>query len=190
MSRRLVAVSSLLLTLGLAACLAAGSASVGGTLSGLPTSTTVVLQNNGGDNLTLSQNGSFTFSGTLDNGKTYAVTVLTQPAGAVCTVGNGNGTIDSNGTDVTNVSVTCAVSTSLSGTVSGLNPGTSVTLINGTTTLAVATNGAFAFPGTLANGTAYAVTVSIPPAGQTCTVANGSGTFTSGTATNIAVTCV
>ncbi|MGY4830527.1 hypothetical protein ACVNIS_18295 [Sphaerotilaceae bacterium SBD11-9] len=189
MAHRFLATSSLLLTLGLAACLAAGSASVGGTLSGLPTSTTVVLQNNGGDNLTLSQNGSFTFSGTLDNGKTYAVTVLTQPAGAICTVGNGNGTIDSSGTDVTSVSVTCAVSSSLSGTVSGLNPGTSVTLINGSTTLPVAANGSFAFPGTMANNTAYNVTVSVQPAGQTCTVANGAGTFITGTATNITVTC-
>src|SRR4051812_23514213 len=97
MGRRVLTVSSLLLTLGLAACLAAGKATVGGNLTGLPASSSVVLQNNGGDNLTVTQDGKFTFAGELDDGKAYAVTVLTNPTGATCTVSNGSGSIDSNG---------------------------------------------------------------------------------------------
>ena len=74
----------------LAACLV-GDATVGGTVSGLPTGASVVLQNNGTDNLTVSANGRFTFSKSVEGEKTYAVTVLTQPAGANCTVANGSG---------------------------------------------------------------------------------------------------
>lgn len=176
-------VSSLLL----AAC-GGGDALVGGTVSGLPASTSVVLQNNGTDNLTVSANGGFTFPTVVESEKAYSVTVLTQPAGATCTVANGSGTIDANGTDVSNVTVTC-VSASLTGTVSGLLPGTALTLSNAGVALAVTANGAFAFPGTMAAGTAYNVTVTQNPAGLVCSVANGSGTIVTGTLTNVVVTC-
>jgi hypothetical protein len=192
MTRRVLALSNLLLALGLTACLAAGSASVGGALSGLPASSSVTLQNNGGDNLTLSQNGNFTFAGTLDDSQAYAVTVLTQPASATCTVTNGSGNIDSNGNDVTNVSVTCATTTNtVSGAVSGLASGAILTLANnGGNAIAVSGNTSFAFPGTLTTGTLYSVTVVSVVPNQTCTVTNGSGTFTVGTPTNVVVTCV
>ena len=58
-------------------CANVSTYSVGGTLSGL--SGTVVLQDNGGDNLTLTANGSFTFATQLASGAAYAVTVLTNP---------------------------------------------------------------------------------------------------------------
>jgi hypothetical protein len=77
--------------------------SVGGTISGL--SGTVVLQNNGGDDLSIAANGAFTFATALNDGAAYAVSVLTQPAGQTCTVSNGAGTVS--GADVTIVSVTC-----------------------------------------------------------------------------------
>lgn len=76
---------------------------VGGTVSGLTGS--VVLQNNGGDNLTVSANGPFTFSTALNNSTAYAVTVLTQPTGQTCSVGNGAGTVS--GANVTNITVIC-----------------------------------------------------------------------------------
>jgi hypothetical protein len=78
--------------------------SVGGALSGL--SGTLILQNNQGDNLSLSSNGTFNFNTSLLNNSTYNVTVLIQPSGQTCTVNNGSGTIS--GASVTNVSVTCA----------------------------------------------------------------------------------
>ena len=77
--------------------------SVGGTVSGL--SGTVVLQDNGGDNLSLSANGSFTFATPLSQGAAYSVTVLTNPFGQSCTVSNGSGTVGTS--NVTNVAVTC-----------------------------------------------------------------------------------
>ena len=51
--------------------------SVGGSLSGL--SGTVVLQDNGGDDLTLTANGGFSFATKLADGAGYGVTVKRQP---------------------------------------------------------------------------------------------------------------
>src|SRR5438132_14401512 len=96
----------------------ASSFAIGGTTSGL--SGTVVLQNNGGDNLSISVNGGFTFAAALTNSSPYAVTVLAQPAGQTCTVANGPGTVA--GANISNVTVTCAVDTFIvGGTVSGLS---------------------------------------------------------------------
>jgi hypothetical protein len=172
----------------LAAC-GGGDASVGGTLSGLPSGNTVTLQNNSANNLAVNANGSFSFSSTLDSGASYAVTVLTQPVSATCSVANGTGTIDSYGSDVSNVKVTCTTTASITGTITGLASGTAVTLANNGSTLPIPANGTFAFPGILAAGTAYNVTVNTQPAGQTCTVSNGSGTVVTGTATAIVVSC-
>ena len=63
--------------------------SIGGTISGLDG--TVVLQNNGGNNLSRSANDAFTFSTSLTSGSNYAVTVLTQPTGQTCAVASGQG---------------------------------------------------------------------------------------------------
>ena len=58
--------------------------SVGGTVSGL--SGTVVLQDNGGDDLSVSGNGAFTFATRLPTGAAYNVTVKTNPSGQTCSV--------------------------------------------------------------------------------------------------------
>ncbi|MDP2369580.1 hypothetical protein [Rhodoferax sp.] len=78
--------------------------SIGVTVSGL-TGTGLVLQNNGGDNLSVWPSGSKTFSTPVATGSTYSVKVLTQPTGQSCTVGNATGTV--NGANVTNVTVSC-----------------------------------------------------------------------------------
>ena len=77
----------------------------------------------------------------------------------------------------------------LGGTVSGLAAGTSVTLSDGSVLLPVAINGSFAFPGLLAVGTAYQMTIATQPAGGTCTILNGSGTVAAGSPVNVQVTC-
>ncbi len=77
---------------------------VGGIVSGLSGSMT--LQNNGGDDLVVTSNGPFTFATALENGDSYNVTVLSEPAGQTCVVGNGSGSI--NGASVTDVSITCS----------------------------------------------------------------------------------
>jgi len=76
---------------------------VGGTISGL--TGTVILQNLGGDDLSVTANGTFTFSTSLPLGITYVVTVATNPAGQICTISAGTGTVAGN---VSSVTITCA----------------------------------------------------------------------------------
>lgn len=83
--------------------------SVGGTLSGLLPAQSVTLYNNGdesGDHLTLTNNGSFTFSSKIADVGKYGVTVATQPGTDYCAVANSSGFI--NGADITDVQVVCA----------------------------------------------------------------------------------
>jgi hypothetical protein len=66
----------------------------------------------------------------------------------------------------------------IGGTVSGLGTGLKVTLLNnGSDALTVSRNGEFTFPDMLDNGASYAVTVQTQPVGQSCSVADGSGTL-------------
>lgn len=88
---------------------------IGGTVTGL-TSAGLVLQNNGGDNQSITANGSFAFTASLASGSTYSVTAATQPAGQTCTVSNGSSTVS--GANITNVVVACVASTfTVSGTI-------------------------------------------------------------------------
>ncbi|MGN6520297.1 MAG: hypothetical protein ACTHK2_12815, partial [Dokdonella sp.] len=143
----------------------------------------------GAQTLPISANGAFTFPSGIANGAAYAVTVGTQPSGQTCSVANGSGTVS--GANVTNVAVTCTVNTyTVGGTVAGLSGSGLVLSLNaGAQTLPVAANGAFAFPSGLANGAAYTVAIGSQPSGQTCSVANGSGTVSGANVTNVAVTC-
>jgi hypothetical protein len=168
---------------------AADKYTIGGTVSGLPSSASVVLLDNGGDALTVSANGAFTFKTALASGASYAVTVGTQPSGAACTVTSGSGTVGT--ANVTSVAVSCAANAyTIGGNVSGLAASASVVLLdNGGDALTVSANGAFTFKTALASGAAYAITVGTQPSGETCTVASGSGTVGTANVTGVAVTC-
>ncbi len=78
---------------------------------------------------------------------------------------------------------------SVGGTVSGLTGAGLVLQNNGGNFTPVAASGNFTFSNTVGIGAPYNVTVNTQPAGQTCTVANGSGTA-SANVTNVAVTCI
>ncbi len=173
----------------LTACGGGGSAPIEGTVSGLGTGLSVTLQDNGTDTLTVSSNGQFAFADKLAGAAAYNVTILTQPPGQVCELTNGSGAVDAGGDTVTSVAVACVNTSSVGGTVTGLAAGAAVTLSNGTVLLPLATNGPFAFPGLLTEGTLYQVAVATQPIGQTCTVLNGVGSVTSSASTPITVTC-
>ena len=82
-----------------------------------------------------------------------------------------------------------SVTHTLGGTVSGLT-GAGLVLQNGAgNNLAVAAGGAFTFATPVADNAPYNVGVQTQPAGQTCTVQNGSGTA-SAAVTNVVVACV
>ncbi len=76
---------------------------IGGTVSGL--SGTVVLDDDDGDNLSVTANGLFTFATPLADGSAYLATVQTNPPGQTCALTNPSGTVTA--ANVTNLSVTC-----------------------------------------------------------------------------------
>ena len=165
----------------------ASSQTVGGSVTGLLG--TLVLSNNGADALTVGADGAFVFATAVPAGGAYAVTVQAQPADQLCTVSDGAGTIAAN--NVTNVTVNCsALTRAVGGTVAGLAPSESVVLQNNSANdLVVNANGIFVFPVPVAQSGAYAVTVLAQPAGQTCSVSNGSGIAGGADITNVQLTC-
>jgi hypothetical protein len=104
-------------------------------------------------------------------------------------VTNGEGSVDEMADSVGNVAVSCVATASVLGVVSGLAPGATVTLSDGAQVLSVTVNGAFAFPGLLAPGTAYAVTITTQPAGQACVIADGTGFVSGAPPIPVEVTC-
>ena len=80
------------------------SYTIGGSVTGLAGGTAVVLQNNGGDDITVGDDGPFAFSKKLKSGSTYTLTVKSHPHGRYCTIANASGSVG--GVDV-NISVTC-----------------------------------------------------------------------------------
>jgi hypothetical protein len=164
------------------------SFTIGGSVVGL-TGTGLVLQNNGGDSLTITANGAFTFKTAVPSA--YKVSVLTQPSNPTqtCSITNGAGTAIAN---VTNVQVTCGAVFPIGGTVSGLAGGGMQLQNNGADTLSVSGTGSvnFTFLTPVANGSPYKVTILTQPTNpaQVCSVTNGSGT-TTGVINTVQVLC-
>lgn len=80
---------------------------VGVTLAGLKTGLYVTLTDNANDPLTLVLSGTGTFNKSLLGGAPYAVTVVTQPVGQICTVTNGTGNAVMTPVTAINVTVNC-----------------------------------------------------------------------------------
>jgi uncharacterized protein YcfJ len=170
---------------------------ISGNLSGLDSGNQVTLQLNGANNLVLSSNSPFTFSTSLDDLSSYAVTVSSNPENQTCEVTNGSGTIHA--ANVSNISVTCSDAGSpgggdntytIAGNLSGLDSGNQVTLrLNGANDLTLSSNSQFTFSTSLDDLSSYDVTVSSNPENQTCEVTNGSGTIDAANISNISVTC-
>jgi len=161
--------------------------SLGGTVSGLTASGLKLA--NGSDTLSVASGATtFTTPTQLASGTAYSVTVQTQPAGEMCTVSNGSGTIGT--ANVANVVVACSkTSNSLGGKVSGLTT-SGLVLANGSDTVTVDANAAaFTLPTPVAAGSSYAVTVKTQPTGLACAVTNGTGTMPTSPVTSVTVTC-
>jgi hypothetical protein len=83
---------------------------IGGTISGLTVDGLVLTNGSTGGTYTANTGATtFTFAGKVTYGNTYGVTVLTQPAGLVCSVANGTGTMAD--ADVNTMAVTCVPKT-------------------------------------------------------------------------------
>ncbi len=161
---------------------------VGGAVTGLLAGSQVVLAS-GGELLTVTAAGPFTFSQQVAGGASYAVTVHTQPEGHVCGVERGTGTMG--GAAVTDVAVHCAAQTyAVSGTVTGLEGTDSVVLENnaGDALTITAPGGAFTFATPVPFGARYTVTARAQ-APLVCDVTEGTGTMAAHAVTGVQVSC-
>ena len=155
------------------------------------TGTGLVLEDNGGDDLTITKSGAFTFKTAVAGGATYKVTVKTQPAtpSQNCSVTNAGGTATAN---VTNLQVTCGNIFTVGGSISGLMGTGMVLQDNGADNLTINGTGNvnFTFATPLPAGATYGVTILTQPSSpaQTCTVLNGTGTLNT-SITNVQIIC-
>jgi Galactose oxidase, central domain len=157
-----------------------GTLSIGGSVSGYSGGTGFALQDNGGDTLTITKNGVFTFPTLVPVNGAYKVTVSGQPAGPnqTCTVSLGAGTATAN---VTNVSVVCpAVFHPINVSVVGVlgASGSMQLQDNGGDNLMTPKNGNYVFATPIAHGSSYDVTEFVAPGTQPegCIVWGFSGT--------------
>jgi len=167
------------------------SYTIGGTVSGY-TGSGLVLQNNGSDDLTISANGTFTFSSAIIDGSEYAVSVRTLPdsPNQICSVSNGSGTLG--GTAVSSITVTCSTNAyTVGGTVSGYASSGLVLQNNGSDDLTINAEGNFTFSNVIADGSNYTVTVLTQPGNpnQVCTISNGSGAVSGAAISGVTVSC-
>jgi len=156
---------------------------VGGTVAGLGEGRNLVLQVQGADDLTVAANGSFVMGRRFERFSIAVVTIASHPEGQRCSVAQPRQVV--NEANMTDVSVSCASlpagTRNLSGVVTGLVPRSPLVLQNNQSdNLTVKADGRFFFNTPVASGAAYAVQVQTQPAGQTCSVANASGTVGSG----------
>lgn len=126
---------------------------VGGSITGL-TASGLTLLDNGGDTLTIDASATqFTMGTAIAYGSPYAITVQSVPAGSVCTVSDGAGTMGAG--DVTNVGISCSPNFTLlhsfaGGSSDGKNPYHALILASdgnfyGTTLTGGASNGGVIF---------------------------------------------
>ena len=88
----------------------------------------------------------------------------------------------------TGVAAVPSATYTIGGTISGL-AASGLVLANGGQSASPAANAtSFTFPTAASSGASYAISVSSQPAGQTCTVANGSGTVATANV-SVQVTC-
>jgi hypothetical protein len=148
----------------------------------------LVLQNNGADDLVVSQNGAWAFA---TKTKTYLVTIKTQPAGHVCVVNGGSGIATS---AVGSVQVSCTRNAyTVTAEVVGLR-GRGLVLESqtgsGTEALVLVASGFQDFAAKVRFGDGYTVRVKTAPthSTQNCTVSSASGVATGNV--TVSVACV
>jgi Galactose oxidase, central domain len=175
-------------------CAEPAAYTVGGTVTGLAAGTDgVLLEDNGGDALLVTTNGSFAFGTGVTASESFAVAVKVNPQHPIqnCTVTNGSGTVSAN---VTTVAVTCAAPTqfTVSGTVENLTGSNSglILQVNGGNFFTPRASGTFMFANTVDGGEPYDVAIVQQPTTpvQICSVQNGTGEVTSNV-TGVVIDC-
>ncbi len=170
-----------------------GYVTIGGTVDNLG-GMGLVLQDNAGDDLSVTADGSFQFETAIQIGEAYAVTVSSQPTEVtqVCSVdmdGSQAGTAMAN---VTTVHVNCVTQAfAVSGTVFGMSlPNTIGLQLNGGDQQNVTDNVGFTFQTPkVDSGQSFGVSISTAPAGNTCSLTAGTGVIGGADFTDVVVNC-
>lgn len=165
---------------------------VSGGVSGL-SGAGLVLQNNSGENISISENGSFQFEDALHDGATYQVSVLSEPRSLsqTCHVGQASGRII--GAHVTNIMVHCKTdSFKIGGRVQGLSGRGLVLQNNKGDNLFLDDGSDFHFKSRVRDSGNYAVTILKQPVDpiQTCGIQSGQGRIDGGDIQNVVIECV
>ncbi|MGO8973810.1 MAG: beta strand repeat-containing protein [Steroidobacteraceae bacterium] len=165
--------------------------SIGGTVFGLASGMSVVLNNTNGDSVTVAANGAFTFPRSLASGAPWSVTVANQPTGQGCTITNGSGVMQA--ANSTAIEVACENLYTVTAEVSGLAANGTLTLalksgaMQQTTT--VTADGTVSFPVGLPVGAGFDIFATSAPSGQGCSGGGGTVSASAGATNGIAVTC-
>jgi len=162
---------------------------LGGTVSNLAVSESLVLQNNLSTSVNIYSDGEFSFPTQLAAGDSYSVTVQTQPATQTCSVLNGIGTMPASAYNGVRVSCTDNVY-SLGGSVSGLTSGSFTIVNNLTNPMTISQNGSYTYNTLVAEGGSYSLTIQTQPPGLFCMISNASGNNITADITNININCV
>ena len=177
-----------LLALFLVACGGYTTVNLGGSVNGLITSGLVIA--NAGQTMTVPINAtSYVFPTKIDDHGSYAITIQAQPPRLTCIV-SGSAVVTT-GNAINSANIYCSLNSyAVGGTITGLtNEGLSLT--NGADNLTIAGNTSiFTMPLPVADGTVFGVAILSQPAGQTCTLKNGTSTMGAAAVTNIAITCI
>src|ERR1700674_5318515 len=136
---------------------AAQNFTLSAAVSGLASGVNLKIEDNVGNQLMFTTNGTLTFASTYANGASYSVTIFKQPTGQTCTLGsNASGTITGN----TTVAATCVNSYTLSAAVSGLATGGTLKVQDNVgNQLQFTTNQTLAFSSTYLGGASYSVSI-------------------------------
>jgi hypothetical protein len=159
----------------------------------------LTIRNNGGAALAVAANSSiFDFPDLIPSDTDYNVEVVTSPSNAVCSVQNGKGKTGQFSPN--NIAVVCIINMyNIKGTVTNLkNEG--LIVINGSERVTIPANAAtFTLTkfgtdgkptsGQVGDGYPYGLAIFQQPAGQSCTLTNGTGTMGAADVTNVAIAC-
>lgn len=167
-----------------------GQLELGGTFQGVTKAGLVVTSGGQEKAITPPADGSgqgrWAFNNLISTDDRYNVEVKSRPSNVKdCVIENPSGRA---GYHVYTVYITCELNRhELSGTVSNLKG--NLVLVNGSDRVTVPAGAASFKMADVPEDSPYGVAVLEQPAGQTCTVGNGSGTVGPAPVTNVAVTC-
>ena len=177
----------LALLTSLTACGGYSTVSLGGDVIGL-TADGLIIENDAQLLVIPANTHAYVFAENIDARHSYSIQVVKQPPGLHCQISGPNGM--TTGVAITKADVVCQVNAyAIGGNITGLT-GSGLQLVNGPDHMNIAAGkGTFTFSGLVDIGAVYGVAILSQPAGQTCTVKNGTAVMGTQAVNDIEVNC-